>query len=166
MRLLVLPSGAILEHGAIREPASAVVEEVSMEMVEANMELRWCPREAQGTLRGGGIPADARPPSVPPQRTAAAEPGQCQDRPTNKLGPRSTKTNLLYLILSYLIYQLGSTPAPPRGGPLSQRHTQKTWPASHDTGARTFSGEKESFARVLALSFSPAAPATAGRVGV
>ena len=71
MRLLVLPSGAILEHGAIREPASAVVEEVSMEMVEANMELRWCPREAQGTLRGGNPSGCTPAPGLPPQRTAA-----------------------------------------------------------------------------------------------
>ena len=42
MRLLVLPSGAILEHGAIREPASAVVDEVSMSE-EANIGIALVP---------------------------------------------------------------------------------------------------------------------------
>ena len=96
MRLLVLPSGAILEHGAIREPASAVVEEVSMEMVEANMELRWCPREAQGTLRGGNPSGRTPAPGASLlSEQQQGEPGQCQERPTNKLRPGSTKNYLI-----------------------------------------------------------------------
>ena len=47
MRLLVLPSGAILEHGAIREQASAaVVEEVSMSE-EANIGIALVPSIAR-----------------------------------------------------------------------------------------------------------------------
>ena len=97
MRLLVLPSGAILEHGAIREPASAVVEEVSMEMVEANMELRWCPREAQGTLRGG---ESQRTHGLP--RSLLSEQQQ-RNLGSVKTGQRRSWVYKDYLILSYLI---------------------------------------------------------------
>ena len=97
-----------MEHGAIREPASAVVEEVSMEMVEANMELRWCPREAQGTLRGGN--PSGRTASLGPSSANSSSGTWAVSRQANK---EAGLQKLSYLvILSYLILSISSVRRP------------------------------------------------------
>ena len=124
MRLLVLPSGAILEHGAIREPASAVVEEVSMEMVEANMELRWCPREAQGTLRGGN--PSGRTASLGPSSANSSSGTWAVSRQANEQAGTWVYKNYLtlsYLILSYLSARFDAR-ATTRRPPLAAPHPE------------------------------------------